>query len=195
MMRRAFVPLAIVTVALLGWFATDPGPDTAGQAATPSPASGGFIGAWDIMVIPPHGPPHSGVLTFAADGTLTAVDVPAPSALPDELATAVIASDGQGTWVTTGPLGQVAVVVVHVLVSSETGGPVGTLTLRGTAVRDPKGRTLSASYDLAFADPLGRAASIGPGTFYGQRFTVEPPGTPVASTPTASTPGAGTPTT
>jgi hypothetical protein len=78
--------------------------------------------------------------------------------------------------------------LVAVLVASDTGMPIGTLTLRGMATLESGNQSLTSTYTVDFADVTGQVLSTGQGSLQGTRIVVEPPGTPTVASPIAGTP-------
>ena len=209
-MRRLSVPVSLLAAALVAWAALGRGAGTAAQDGTPdvggaqgrggaavaqdatpaATAGNPLVGAWRVTVSPPLGPPHQGLVTFAADGTLRVATQPVQPAPPGVPFAAVVFGEGHGVWE---PADGGAAFVVDLLGASESGVPFGTLTLRGLATLGPDGQTLSGAYALTITPPDGAAAEAGQGSFQGRRMTVGAPATPTGGTPTAGTPDAATP--
>jgi hypothetical protein len=173
-MRRVLLVVSILAVVPFCVFAVGHAVTRGAQEATPMSVDS-FVGAWRVTVSPPQGQPHPGLITFAADGTLLAADLP----------TTLLFSGGHGAWE---PTGQDAAFTFDILVATETGMPIGTLTLRGTAALGSDKQSLSAAYTVDFADPTGQVVSTGQGSLQGTRIGVEPPGTLTDATPMAGTP-------
>jgi hypothetical protein len=127
------------------------------------------------------GQPHPGLLTFAADGTLLVADVPVQPAPPGAPVPAVYYSGGHGAWEATAA--DAAAFTFDLLLATEQGAALGTLTLRGVATLGADRRTLDGTYVGAFTDPAGQAGAAGQGSFRGTRLTVEPMDPPPAATP------------
>ena len=175
--RRAILGRGATIGAALG-LTTHLGP-AAAQDATPSVPAADAVGTWRVTVVPPPGAvPHAGLVTFAADGTLTVATQPVQPALPGAPFTTVIFSGGQGVWE---PAAEGLAFVNEFVGAGPDGTPVGLLTLRGRATLGPDGRALSATYDLTVTTPDGTTVPAGQGSFAGTRLTIEPlttPGTP-----------------
>ena len=183
-MRRASLVVAVLAVVLVGPFAVGRSVPTTARQGTPSAPAAGVVGVWRVTVSPPLGPPHAGLVTFAADGTLRVATQPVQPAPPEAAFVTVVFGEGHGVWAAADAG---ADFVVDFVGAGDTGEPFGTLTLRGRATVGPNGDALSGTYALSVAAPGGAAAAAGQGSFEGRRMTLEA-GTPAGGTPTAGTP-------
>jgi hypothetical protein len=177
-MRRFGIPVAVLTLVVVGLVLLGSRPSAVAQESTPAAVAGhSIVGAWllDVDVDDPTNAPALAIVHD--DGTYLEVDADGGS--------------GIGTWEATGPTTAAATFLYNG--QDESGASAGTVKIRATAAVDAAGDAFTAEYTLEFIGPDGTSAGeMGPGTATGERIAVEPMGTPVGplmpeeeATPTA----------
>jgi hypothetical protein len=159
-------------------------PHLAAHDDRPTLSEAGAVGSWRVVVTDATGTSHPALVTFAADGTLTASEPPVLPAPPGAPFQQIQVSGGNGVWASTGDLA--VQFTFDLTAADEAGTPLGAFTVRAAIELDATGEGAEGPYDVVLTDPTEHVTPIGRGTETFSRLTLESLASPSATaTPAA----------
>ncbi len=138
-----------------------------------------IVGTWQVFL--GDSPVVHGLLTHAADGTMTATDPVTTVAPPGSPVSPLFLSSAHGVWEATGP--DSAVYTYQQINSDAEGNMLALVTISGVREVNADGQSFTTTGAYTVADPNGNVLDAGPVSgVRGERMAIEPVATP-ESTP------------
>lgn len=167
-MRRLLVPVSIVSIMLLGLFATVR-LDTTAQESTSATAESAFVGAWRFTDLT-LGTPSLG--NFMADGNFVLSNLPTEPLYEGANFNILLLSTGHGVWEATGD--NTADFTFSYLYVNDRGEYESVTTISGTFELAPDGQTLSGEIAFEVRQPEGTIVHASRGMLEGTRINIIP---------------------
>ncbi|MGH2562047.1 MAG: hypothetical protein ACRDJH_23560 [Thermomicrobiales bacterium] len=171
-MRRATIFASVVIAIVLGAFGIGHALQTQANEDPSQADAQTLVGTWRVTATSEGLPPHRGLSTFGADGTVIIADVPSAPAEPGAPFAISLFSSGLGAWEDTGDGS--AAYTYEQLVADEQGNFLSRVTGTGTRQLSADGQSFTGTYSFRVADPAGEVIFTGSGTTEGTRLTIEP---------------------